>query len=78
MAALRATAKKLEERLNNPCIPSDALSGMSDCYKIKLKRMGYRLAYRLDDGVVFVTVISVGRRDRQKVYEAAQSRLRPA
>jgi mRNA interferase RelE/StbE len=70
--------KKLEERLDNPRIPSAALSGMADCYKIKLRRVGYRLVYRVDDDDVFVTVISVGRRDGQKAYEAAQSRLRQA
>lgn len=67
--------KKLEERLDNPRVPSAALSGMADCYKIKLRRIGYRLVYRVDDDVVFVTVIGVGKRDKQKVYEAAQSRL---
>ena len=69
--------KKLAERLNNPRVPSAALSGMADCYKIKLRQIGYRLVYRVDDDVVFVTVIGVGKRDKQKVYEAAQSRLRP-
>ena len=68
--------KKLEERLNNPRVPSAALSGMPDCYKIKLKRIGYRLVYRADDDVVFVTVIGVGNRDKQQVYESAQSRPR--
>jgi mRNA interferase RelE/StbE len=68
--------KKLEERLDNPRVPSAALSGMADCYKIKLRRIGYRLVYRVDDDVVFVTVIGVGKRDKQKVYELAQSRLR--
>ena len=70
--------KKLEERLDNPRIPSAALSGMADCYKIKLRQIGYRLVYRVDDNVVFVTVVGIGRRDRQKVYAAAQSRLRQA
>jgi mRNA interferase RelE/StbE len=51
---------------------------MADCYKIKLRQIGYRLVYRVDDDVVFVTVVSVGRRDGQKVYAAAQSRLRQA
>ena len=68
--------KKLEERLDNPRVPSAALSGMADCYKIKLRRIGYRLVYRVDDDVVFVTVIGVGKRDKQKYYELAQSRLR--
>ena len=67
--------KKLAERLEHPRIPSAAISGMPDCYKIKLRSAGYRLIYRVDDTVVFVTVIAVGRRDKQKVYEVAQSRL---
>jgi len=67
--------KKLEERLGNPRVQAAALTGMADCYKIKLRRVGYRLIYRVDGDVVFVTVIAVGRRDKQKVYETAQSRL---
>jgi mRNA interferase RelE/StbE len=67
--------KKLNERLKNPRLASSALSGMPDCYKIKLRSAGYRLVYRVDDEVVFVTVIAVGKRDKQKVYEAAQSRI---
>lgn len=70
--------KKLAERLDNPRVPPAALSGEPDRYKIKLKRIGYRLAYRVDDDVIFVTAISVGKRDRQKVYDDAQSRLRSA
>ena len=70
--------KKLEDRLDNPRVPAAALSGMADCYKIKLRQIGYRLVYRVDDDAVFVTVIGVGRRDKQKVYEATQSRLRSA
>jgi mRNA interferase RelE/StbE len=65
---------KLQERLANPRVPSAALSGMPDCYKIKLRSAGYRLVYRVDDDVVFVTVIAVGRRDRNQVYAQAQSR----
>lgn len=67
--------KKLSERLENPRIASAGLSGMPDCYKIKLRSAGYRLVYRVDDDVIFVTVIAVGKRDKQKVYEAAQSRI---
>jgi mRNA interferase RelE/StbE len=67
--------KKLSERLKNPRVASAALSGMPDCYKIKLRSAGYRLVYRVDDEVVFVTVIAVDKRDKQKVYEAAQSRI---
>jgi len=67
--------KKLGERLDNPRVPAAALSGMTDCYKIKLRRIGYRLVYRVDEGIVFVTVLAVGKRNKQQVYETAQSRL---
>lgn len=66
--------KKLEERLEHPRVPSAALSGMPDCYKIKLRAAGYRLVYRVEDEIVFVTVISIGKRERLKVYKTAQVR----
>jgi mRNA interferase RelE/StbE len=67
--------KKLAERLKNPRIPSAALSGMLNCYKIKLRITGYRLVYRVDDDMAFITVIAVGKREKLKVYEIAKSRL---
>jgi mRNA interferase RelE/StbE len=39
--------KKLAERIENPRIESSKLSGMPDCYKIKLKSAGYRLVYQV-------------------------------
>ena len=67
--------KKLKERLENPRVPLAALSGMKDCYKIKLKAAGYRLVYRVEDDIVYVTVISVGKRERLHVYRNAQNRI---
>jgi mRNA interferase RelE/StbE len=67
--------KKLVERLLEPRVPSAALHGMPDCYKIKLNTVGYRLVYRVQDDVLFVTVIAVGRRERSRVYLDAKSRL---
>ena len=67
--------KKLAERLENPRVPSAALSGMSDCYKIKLKHIGYRLVYRVEDDIVFVTVLSVGKREHQSAYISAKNRM---
>ena len=67
--------KKLRERLENPRIPSAALSGMKDCYKIKLKAAGYRLVYRVEDDIVYVTVISIGKRERLLVYQNAKNRM---
>lgn len=67
--------KKLAERLENPRVPAATLSGMPDCFKIKLKGLGYRLVYRVDEDVIFVTVIAVGKRNRNQVYEDAQARI---
>ncbi|MDO9205391.1 type II toxin-antitoxin system RelE/ParE family toxin [Methylotenera sp.] len=67
--------KKLIERLEAPHVSAAGLSGMQDCYKIKLLRVGYRLVYRVEDDIVFVTVIAVGKRDKLKVYDTAKSRL---
>ena len=67
---------KLRERLNCPRVPKDKLSGQKDCYKIKLRNSGYRLVYQVLDDVVVVFVISIGKRERSEVYNAAHKRLR--
>lgn len=67
--------KKLEERLENPHVSSSALSGASNLYKIKLRQLGYRLVYSVDDDVIVVTVIAVGKRNRNEVYDIALSRI---
>ena len=45
--------KKIAECLENPRVLASALSGMVDCYKIKLRSVGYRLVYRVDEDLVF-------------------------
>lgn len=67
--------KKLAERIENPHVPSAALSGAENLYKIKLRQAGYRLVYSVEDQTVTVTVIAVGKRDRNEVYDIALSRL---
>lgn len=67
--------KKLKERLENPHVLSAALSGIKDAYKIKLRQLGYRLVYTVEDKKVTVTVIAVGKRDRNEIYDLALSRL---
>ena len=67
--------KKLKERLKNPHIPATALSGGQSLYKIKLRQQGYRLVYSVADEIVTVTLIAVGKRDRNEVYEIALLRL---
>ena len=63
--------KTLQARLEAPHVASAKLSGMPDCYKIKLRAAGYRLVCRVDDTVV---VVAVGRRDRNLVYKIAAGR----
>ena len=67
--------KKLAERLKNPHVPSAALSGATNIYKIKLRQAGYRLVYSVEDKTITVTVIAAGKRDRNEVYDVALSRL---
>ncbi|MEZ5435104.1 MAG: type II toxin-antitoxin system RelE/ParE family toxin [Pseudomonadales bacterium] len=69
--------KKLAERLENPHVPSAALSGAKNIYKIKLSQAGYRLVYSVQDKTVTVTVIAIGKRNRNEIYEIALSRLNP-
>ncbi|MCW7553306.1 type II toxin-antitoxin system RelE/ParE family toxin [Endozoicomonas gorgoniicola] len=66
---------KLRERLTTPRVPKDKLSGQPDCYKIKLRNSGYRLVYQVQDDIVVVFVISVGKRERSEAYRNAHKRL---
>lgn len=66
--------KKLAEVIESPHIKSAKLSGANELYKIKLRQTGYRLVYEVNDEVITVTVISVGKRDKGKVYKAAMRR----
>lgn len=67
--------KKLNDVLSDPHIESAKLSGGNELYKIKLRQAGYRLVYEVNDTVVTVTVISVGKRSKGKVYKAAMVRI---
>lgn len=69
-------AKKLRQRRDNPRVASARLSGMPDCYKIKLRQAGYRLVYEVRDHEVVIVVIAVGKRERSAVYRVAEKRMR--
>lgn len=71
----RLFANKLRERLENPRIEAARLSGMKDCYKIKLRRAGFRLVYQVRDDELVVAVVAVGKRERNQVYNAAIRRI---
>ena len=66
--------KKFAERLKAPRVPGDALSGMPNHYKIKLRSAGYRLVYHVDDDTITVMVIAIGKREHDEVYEVAKDR----
>lgn len=71
----RQFKKKLAEVLEQPHIPANRLRGLPDCYKIKLRASGYRLVYQVIDEQIVVLVLSVGKRERSKVYQTAKLRL---
>lgn len=66
--------KKLKERLAQPRLPSAKLSGHPDRYKIKLRSIGYRLVYEVQDTRLIVLVVAIGKRDKNAVYHVAGSR----
>ena len=65
---------KLKERLINPRNIASQLRGFKDVYKIKLRSVGYRLVYEVDDTEIVIYVIAVGKRERGLVYNKAEKR----
>lgn len=66
--------QKLVERLKNPRVPADKLSGYDSVYKIKLRSAGYRLAYEVLDDQLLVYLLEVGKREKNTVYSSIQRR----
>lgn len=66
--------RHLQRRLENPRIESARLRGYANLYKIKLRSLGYRLAYSVEDDEIVVYVVCVGRRD--KIYRILSQRMR--
>jgi mRNA interferase RelE/StbE len=67
--------KKLAERLQNPHHVPSKLSAQKNRYKIKLKTIGYRLVYEVRDNELIVVIVSVGKREKNTVYEIAKQRV---
>lgn len=68
--------KKLAERLENPHNAKDKLGGFENIYKIKLRTVGYRLAYEVNDAEIVVLVLAVGIRDKDKIYKTLFERVK--
>lgn len=66
--------KKLAERLEEPRVKADRLSGYDSVYKIKLRSAGYRLAYEVVDDELLVYVLAVGKREKGKIYSSLEKR----
>jgi mRNA interferase RelE/StbE len=67
--------KVLAKRLETPRVPKAALAGLPDCYKIKLRTVGYRLVYQVRDETLVLLTVAVGKRERNAVYDVATARL---
>ena len=68
--------KALKKRLDEPHVVGSQLHGeLHGCYKIKLRKFGYRLVYSVEDNTLVVLVLSVNRRDGLVVYADAAKRL---
>lgn len=67
--------KKLEERIKHPHVIKDKLSGLKDCYKIKLRTAGYRLVYKVIYERLVIQVVVIGKRDKDIVYKLAHQRV---
>jgi mRNA interferase RelE/StbE len=67
--------KKLSKRLENPKVEADKVSGLVNTYKIKLRALGLRLVYVVDDEQDILTVYAVGKRDKKTAYRKAKERV---
>jgi mRNA interferase RelE/StbE len=71
--------KLLEKRLVQPHVPGGQLIGnLLGCYKIKLRKQGVRLVYRVEDDSLIVMVLAVDRREEGVVYRSALARITKA
>jgi mRNA interferase RelE/StbE len=66
--------RKLKKCLENPHIPANRLIGFDYAYKIKLRSVGYRLVYEVDEQEIIVFVIAIGKRENNTVYDIARDR----
>jgi mRNA interferase RelE/StbE len=68
--------KALKKRLEQPHLPGAELhADLRGCYKIKLRKQGYRLIYLVEDDALIVLVLAIDRRDNLAAYRSALTRL---
>ena len=67
--------KKLSEVLKHPRIEANRLRELPDCYKIKLRKAGYRLIYQVQDEKVLILVLAIGKRNKSEAYNDTEKRV---
>lgn len=68
--------KALKKRLEQPRTPGARLHrDLQDCYKIKLRKQGYRLVYSVENDELIVLVLAIDKREDMTVYRSAVERL---
>lgn len=68
--------KKLKERIYNPTQNNGSLKGsLIGCYKIKLKRAGYRLIYQVLEDKIILLIWAIDKRDKNLAYKTATQRI---
>jgi len=68
--------KKLSKRLEQPRVEADRVGGMENTFKIKLRAVGLRMVYVVDEQTTTVTIYAVGKRDKKEVYRKAKERMK--
>lgn len=64
--------KALQKRLVQPHLPGSELYGdLRYCYKIKLRKQGFRLVYTVEDDQLVVLVLAVDKREDLAAYRSA-------
>lgn len=68
--------KAIKKRLGQPHVPGCELhADLRHCYKIKLRKLGYRVVYTVEEDVLVVLVLAVGKREEMAAYREAIERL---
>jgi len=75
--SIKAVLRKvLKKRLETPRLPGSHLHGdLRNCYKIKLRKHGYRLVYSVEEDVLVVIVLAIDKREDMAAYRSAVERL---
>lgn len=75
-ASRRCCARRSRSASSNRTPPGAQLHGdLRNCYKIKLRKQGYRLVYTVEDDALVVLVLAVDKREDMAAYRSAVERL---